>query len=76
VLNQIRWVTKYQSFEENEADQAAVDLVEVQDERCLVRVVDYPMALLIWSATEEHSRCRSINWRRPKKQWLQRACMN
>jgi hypothetical protein len=33
VLNQIHWATKYQSFEENEADQAAIDPVEVQDER-------------------------------------------
>ena len=57
MLNQIHWATKYQSFEENEADQAAVDLVEVQDERYLVRVVDYPMALLIRSATKVHSCC-------------------
>jgi hypothetical protein len=46
VLNQIHWAAKYPSFEENEADQTAIDPVEVQDERCSVRV-EYPMALLI-----------------------------
>ena len=66
VLNQIHWAAKYPSFKENEADQAAVDPVEVQDERCSVRV-ECPMALLIRSATGEHPCCGSINWRRPKK---------
>ena len=66
MLNRIHWATKYQSFEEKEADQAAIDPVEMQDEKCLVRV-EYPMALLIRSATGEHPCCGSINWRRPKK---------
>jgi hypothetical protein len=66
VLKQIHRATKYKSFEENEADKAAIDPVEVQDERCSVRV-EYPMALLIRPATGEHPCCRSINWRRPKK---------
>jgi hypothetical protein len=66
VLNQIHWATKYQSFEENEADHAAIDPVEVQDERCSVRA-EFPLALLIQSATGMLSCCRSINWRRPKK---------
>jgi hypothetical protein len=66
VLNQIHWSTKFQSFEENEADQSAIDPVEVQDERGSVRV-GYPMALLIRSATGKHPRCGSINWRQPKK---------
>ena len=32
VLNQIHRATKYKSFEENEAEKAAIDPVEVQDE--------------------------------------------
>ena len=66
VLNQIHWAAKYPSFEENEADQVAIDSIEVQDEGCSVRV-EYPMALLIRSATGEHPCCGSINWRLPKK---------
>src|SRR5918999_1646673 len=66
MLSQIHWAAKYPSFEENEADQAAIDPMEVQDERCSVRV-EYPIALLIRSATGEHPCCGSINWRRLKK---------
>jgi hypothetical protein len=66
VLIQIHWATKYQSFEENEADQAAIDPVEEQDERCSVWA-EYPLALLIQSATGMLSCCRSITWRRPRK---------
>lgn len=73
VLNRIHWAAKYPSFEENEADQAAIDPMEVQDERRSVRV-EYPMALLIRSATGEHPCCGSINWRRPKK--TIGACLN